>query len=66
VSRLQLQTARVTVADKINSLAAASELVPNRLRGTVQACLDLLVLPWSVFGALTGMDGLLFHTLLLF
>ena len=37
------------------SLAAVAELVPNNKRGTVQACLDLVGLPWTVFGALTGM-----------
>jgi MFS family permease len=36
------------------SLAAVAELVPNNKRGTVQACLDLVGLPWNVFGALTG------------
>jgi len=36
------------------ALAAAPELVPNKLRGRVQAFLDLSVLPWTVFGALMG------------
>ncbi|KAF2400662.1 MFS general substrate transporter [Trichodelitschia bisporula] len=36
------------------ALAAVSEIVPNRLRGRVQACIDLVVLPWTVFGAITG------------
>jgi hypothetical protein len=48
----------------MNSLAAVAELVPNRLRGTVQACLDLLIFPWSVFGALTGKDDSLLFALL--
>jgi hypothetical protein len=52
-------TLDTTLADAIDSLAATSELVPNRLRGTVQACLDLLIFPWSVFGALTGKNDLL-------
>lgn len=37
------------------SLAAVAELVPNNKRGVVQACLDLVGLPWNVFGALTGL-----------
>lgn len=36
------------------SLAAVAELVPNNKRGVVQAVLDLVGLPWNVFGALTG------------
>jgi MFS family permease len=44
------------------SLAAVAELVPNNKRGTVQACLDLVGLPWNVFGALTGMLLLFIHT----
>lgn len=38
------------------SLAAVAELVPNNKRGVVQACLDLVGLPWNVFGALTGLS----------
>jgi MFS family permease len=36
------------------SLAAIGELVPNKHRGTAQAVLDLVALPWSIFGALAG------------
>jgi hypothetical protein len=36
------------------SLAAVAELVLKKMRGTVQACFDLVGLPWNVFGALTG------------
>ncbi|QDS74911.1 hypothetical protein FKW77_004056 [Venturia effusa] len=43
------------------ALAAVSELVPNKMRGRVQACLDLLILPWSVFGALTGGAMVVYH-----
>jgi len=35
-------------------LAAAAELFPNKHRGRVQACFDLLALPWSIFGSITG------------
>lgn len=38
-----------------DSLAAVAELVPNKRRGIVQACLDLMLLPWSVFGV-SGAD----------
>lgn len=37
-----------------NSLAGVGEIVPNKHRGTAQAYLDILVTPWTVFGALTG------------
>lgn len=40
------------------SLAAAAELVPNNKRGVVQACLDVVALPWNTFGALTGTSQL--------
>ncbi|KIW02082.1 uncharacterized protein PV09_06575 [Verruconis gallopava] len=34
----------------LGRLAAVAELVPNNKRGIVQGCLDVLLLPWSVFG----------------
>ncbi|TLD36410.1 Neutral ceramidase B [Venturia nashicola] len=43
------------------SLAAVAELVPNNKRGVVQACLDLVGLPWIVFGALTGGAMVVYH-----
>jgi hypothetical protein len=33
---------------------AIAEIVPNKHRGTAQAVLDLVGLPWTVFGALIG------------
>jgi MFS family permease len=36
------------------SIAAIGEIVPNKHRGTAQAVLDLVALPWTVFGALIG------------
>ncbi|KAF1986553.1 MFS general substrate transporter, partial [Aulographum hederae CBS 113979] len=36
------------------ALAAVAELVPNKHRGRVQACLDLAILPWTLLGALIG------------
>ncbi|TLD18252.1 Neutral ceramidase B [Venturia nashicola] len=35
-------------------IAAIGELVPNKHRGTAQAALDLVTLPWTVFGAMIG------------
>jgi hypothetical protein len=42
-------------------LAATSELVPNKHRGKTQALLDLCILPWSMFGALTGGAMVTYH-----
>jgi hypothetical protein len=36
------------------SLAAIAELVPNKHRGNAQAVLDLVTLPWAIFGPLIG------------
>lgn len=36
------------------ALAAIAEIVPNKHRGTAQAALDIVTLPWAVFGSLTG------------
>ncbi|KAF2664163.1 MFS general substrate transporter [Microthyrium microscopicum] len=36
------------------ALAAIGELVENRQRGNAQAALDIVTLPWSIFGPLTG------------
>jgi len=36
------------------ALAGVGELVPNKYRGNAQAWLDILVTPWTVFGALVG------------
>jgi MFS family permease len=44
----------MTQADILSSLAAVAELVPNKHRGNAQAALDLVTLPWSVFGSLLG------------
>jgi hypothetical protein len=44
----------LTQADFHFSLAAVAELVPNKHRGHAQAALDLVTLPWSVFGSLLG------------
>jgi MFS family permease len=44
----------MTLADSLLSLAAVAELVPNKHRGNAQAALDLVTLPWSVFGSLLG------------
>jgi hypothetical protein len=35
-------------------MAAIAEIVPNKHRGHAQAILDLVTLPWTVFGALIG------------
>ncbi|KAF1985327.1 MFS general substrate transporter [Aulographum hederae CBS 113979] len=45
------------------ALAAVSELVPSKHRGYAQAGLDLLALPWTVFGALTGNAMVKYYTL---
>jgi hypothetical protein len=45
------------------SLAAIGELVPNKHRGTAQAVLDLVGLPWMVFGALIGNSMVKYHAL---
>ncbi|QDS72450.1 hypothetical protein FKW77_009493 [Venturia effusa] len=36
------------------AIAAIGEIVPNKHRGTAQAVLDLVTLPWNVFGAMIG------------
>jgi len=36
------------------ALAAIAEIVPNKHRGNAQAALDIVTLPWAVFGSLTG------------
>lgn len=36
------------------ALAAIAEIVPNKHRGTAQAVLDLVTLPWAIFGPLAG------------
>jgi hypothetical protein len=41
-------------ADHARSIAAIGEIVPNKHRGTAQAMLDLVTLPWTVFGAMIG------------
>lgn len=54
----------ITVYDgilRVSRLAAAAELVPNKHRGTVQAALDLSVLPWVIFGPLTGGAMVVYH-----
>lgn len=43
------------------ALAATSELVPNKHRGKTQAVLDLCILPWSIFGAITGGAMVTYH-----
>jgi hypothetical protein len=48
-------------SDHVSSLAATSELVPNKHRGKIQAALDLTILPWSVFGSLTGGAMVTYH-----
>ncbi|KAE9979377.1 hypothetical protein EG327_007039 [Venturia inaequalis] len=35
-------------------LAAIAEIVPNKHRGTAQAALDLVNMPWTLFGAMIG------------
>jgi len=45
------------------ALAAIAELVPNKHRGTAQAVLDLVTLPWAVFGSLTGNAMVKYYTL---
>jgi len=45
---------RRTDTNQYARLAAVAELVPNKHRGTVQACLDLAILPWTLLGALIG------------
>jgi hypothetical protein len=44
----------IPIINENGSLAAAPELVPNKLRGRVQAFLDLSTLPWTMFGAVMG------------
>lgn len=41
-------------ANRGHSIAAIGEIVPNKHRGTAQAMLDLVTLPWTVFGAMIG------------
>ncbi|GAB7358595.1 hypothetical protein MBLNU230_g2655t1 [Neophaeotheca triangularis] len=36
------------------ALAAIAEIVPNKHRGVVQAFLDVVTVPWAIFGALIG------------
>jgi uncharacterized membrane protein len=43
----------VLVTDSIR-LAAIGELVPNKHRGNAQAVLDLVTMPWAIFGPLIG------------
>ncbi|KAF1988842.1 hypothetical protein K402DRAFT_327999 [Aulographum hederae CBS 113979] len=45
------------------ALAAVGELVPRKHRGYAQAGMDLLSLPWLVFGALTGNAMVKYHSL---
>lgn len=45
------------------ALAAIAEIVPNKHRGTAQAALDIVTLPWAVFGSLTGNAMVKYHTL---
>jgi MFS family permease len=45
------------------ALAAIAEIVPNKHRGTAQAVLDIVTLPWAVFGSLTGNAMVKYHTL---
>jgi hypothetical protein len=51
------------VANTAFSLAAIAELVPNKHRGNAQAVLDLVTLPWSVFGPLVGNAMVKYHHL---
>jgi Fungal trichothecene efflux pump (TRI12) len=44
-------------------LPAIAEIVPNKHRGTAQAVLDLVGLPWTVFGALIGNSMVKFYAL---
>jgi hypothetical protein len=50
-------------SNSVKRLAAIAELVPNKHRGTAQAILDLVALPWSVFGALIGNAMVKYHHL---
>ena len=43
-----------TIANERYSLAAMAEIVPRKHRGTAQAVLDLVLLPWAIFGPLIG------------
>jgi hypothetical protein len=45
------------------SLAAVAEIVPNKHRGNAQAALDIVTLPWAVFGSLTGNAMVKFYKL---
>lgn len=45
------------------ALAAIAEIVPNKHRGTAQAALDIVTLPWAVFGSLTGNAMIKYHKL---
>lgn len=44
-------------------MPAIAEIVPNKHRGTAQAVLDLVGLPWAVFGALIGNSMVKFYAL---
>ncbi|KAF2403608.1 MFS general substrate transporter [Trichodelitschia bisporula] len=45
------------------ALAAIAEIVPNKHRGHAQAALDIVTLPWAVFGPLTGNAMVKYHKL---
>ncbi|KAE9992342.1 hypothetical protein EG327_009296 [Venturia inaequalis] len=45
------------------ALVAIAEIVPNKHRGTAQAALDIVTLPWAVFGSLTGNAMVKYHAL---
>ncbi|KAF2428787.1 MFS general substrate transporter, partial [Tothia fuscella] len=45
------------------ALAAIAEIVPNKHRGNAQAALDIVTLPWAIFGSLTGNAMVKYHKL---